>query len=172
MGIYYQKFENKSLNYNSVPYFYCPEAIKEMKANPDDRYKIMGNIGGKHSDAVMMGKNLVKLIEKTGEETPEGRLTTTKQLFYQASKKQPPICKCGLPMEIRYTVWYNYTDPKAKINRVGGLAFRMANKDKTYWTKYFRTRKAREKFWDKFIAKKRKEEKEYNEPFEVRDLRK
>lgn len=152
MGIYYQKIgKNKSIEYNSNPSFFCPEALKALKENPDNRYMIMDDYTAPHSKPVGNGENKRKQISETEEQTPEGMVRTTKTFFYKASKEFPPECKCGQKMEMRYVMWYKYTDPKAKI--VGGM-FRMAQKDKTYWTRYFRTRKAKDKFWNSFIAKK------------------
>ena len=157
MGIYYQKIgKNKSIEYNSNPSFFCPIALQAIKENQDDKdkYKVMGDSGQAHSNAVGNGENKRRQLSETEEQTPDGMVRTTKTLFYKASKEHPPICRCGQTMELRYVMWYKYTESRAKVNRVGGFAFRMAQNDKTYWTRYFRTRKARDKFWNKFIAKK------------------
>ena len=154
MGIYYQNIgANKSIEYNSNPYFYCPEALKALKEKPDDKWNLMGKGDQPHSEPVGFGENKRKFISETDEQTPEGMVRTTKVLFFKADNEHRPECKCGLKMEKRYLVWYKYTDPKAKL--VGGM-FRMAEKDKTYWTRYFRTRKSREKFFNNFVAKHKK----------------
>jgi len=139
MIYYYRIGKNKYLEYNTAGFFRCPKTLDRVK-----RY-----FGNDHSEPKEKGATITKILEE--KETPEGKITKT--LTYKADKKNPPVCKCGEPMVFRYSVWYEYRDPKAKV--VGGL-FRMGTKDKRYWTRYFATRKARDKFINRFLEKHRK----------------
>jgi len=151
MIYYYQIGKNKFLRWNTTPSFRCPKALEEMKDKSKEGITIEG-YGRQHSELVWNGKNTRKVLVNTREETPEGTIRTFKELIYKATEKTPPVCKCGEPMVLRYPVWYEYRDPKAKtLNIFGGV--RMGTmKDKKYWTKFFRTRKTRDKFISRFLT--------------------
>lgn len=153
----YRIGKNKLLSYNATPAFRCPKALEEMKDKSKERITIEG-YGGQHSELVWNGKNTRKVLINTREETPEGTIKTFRELIYKATKKTPPICKCGEPMVLRYPAWYEYKDPKAKTMNMGvfGNARMGTKRDKRYWTKFFRTRKARDKFINSFLTKHRK----------------
>jgi len=143
----YKIGKNKRLGYNTDGYFWCPLAFEgKSKEGFIDRTK--------HNERVKSGEMTRKVLENRQEETPEGTITHFKELKYVATRKQPPFCRCGQEMAWKgYPVWYEYRDPKAKM--IGGM-FRMGTRDKRYWTKYFRTRKAREKFIARFLVKHKK----------------
>lgn len=147
----YRIGKNKRLGYNTDGFFDCPDVVTERKLAEakKERYFVDRT---KHKECFKSGENCFQEVERKIETTPDGKeMTIVKTLKWSVDKKNPPICRCGKEMIwMGYPVWYKYVDPRAKM--IGGL-FRMGNKDKIYWTKHFRTRKAREKFIARFLTK-------------------
>jgi len=156
MSIYHYRIgKNKVLSYNTIGIFRCPEAIKELKEDEKNndskgRFTIEG-YSATHSEMATQGDTRREVIRSEDKETPEGRVHITEALYRKVKKGNEPFCKCGKRFVWQgYPVWYKYVYPNAKI--VAGL-FRDGRRDKTYWTKYFKTRKARDKFIIRFLAK-------------------
>jgi len=151
---YYNISSTKTINWDTSGWCECPDVRKALQENPELHQWDLTEYDKPHSKGQEPGTYTNKILEDTKEETPDGVIHTSKILRYKIDKDHPIICKCGKPMEIEYSVWYEYTDPKVKTKVIGGL-FSMRNgaKDKRYWTKTFKTKKAQKKFVDRFIAK-------------------
>jgi len=163
MSVYYYRIgKNKILGYNTIGVFRCPEAIKEIKQAEAEKKPEPYCIEGyqrKHDEAKRMGDISREIIKSEDRETPEGIVHISEILHRKVRKGNEPICKCGQKFVWQgYPVWYEYRDPKAKTTKIpvfGGI--RMGtDKDKTYWKRWFKTRKARDRFINRFLEKHRK----------------
>lgn len=152
--------------YNATGYFHCPVADELIKAerekakaeNKDDRFSDLKVVGsyGEHTQHYGIGDYVNKTLDRKEEFSEEynANIVTLKSVRYRVDRKHLPVCKCGQEMKwVGYPVWYEFVDPKAKL--VMGL-FRNNPKDKQYWMRYFKSRKARDKFIANFLAKHRK----------------
>ena len=148
----YKIGKNKTLSYNTEVWFDCPVIIELSKTEK------FPNRGLDHSEPLKNGKFCTRRIDTVEKGSPEDKIITYRDRRWKVSKKNPPICRCGKDMSWKgYSVWYEYKDPKAKMMSMGafGNARIGTSKDRRYWTKSFRTRKAREKFIRNFLAKHR-----------------
>ena len=160
MSIYYYSIgKNKALGYNTIGMFRCPEAIKEIKEAGKEQRKMPWMIEGyqgRHSEAKRLGDISDEVIRNEKEECPEGTIIRIERLRRKVAKGNEPMCKCGQKFIWQgYPVWYEYKDPKVKTMRLGMFGnIRMGiGKDKTYWKRWFKTRKSRDMFINRFLEK-------------------
>jgi len=158
MIYYYNLKKNRVLWENTDGFFWCPD---------DPRLEDPKVFTQEHSEPQKIGDVQYKIVNQEKKETPEGTLITTQELRWKASRKLPPICRCGKVMEwMGYPVWLEKRVPAKKKEKElwGGSDNPMYKKGysyslsygcwtKTIWKRYFKKRSKQKEFIQKLLDK-------------------